>query len=318
LAGQLKQKDSKLKPLFIFSLPRSGSTLLQRVLAADSQISSVAEPWVLLPFVYALREHGISAEYSHHWANFALNDFVQALPNGKQDYLSAVGSAVRELYQKAAKNKDARYFLDKTPRYALIVDEIIDIFPDGKFIFLWRNPLAIIASIVETWGDGKWDLSMCKVDLFDGMASLINGYQAHSDQILAVQYESFLQSPERELSRIAEYLELKFDPDMLINFSQVSFSGKLGDPTGVKNYRAVDTAPLEKWKSVINNPLRKMWCRRYLSWLGEERLKVMGYDSKELLHDLDSTEMTLINLFSDIIRMVKPMVKPEMPNKGNF
>ena len=86
-------------------------------------------------------------------------------------------------------------FLDKTPRYGLIVSEIIDIFPDGKFIMLWRNPLAIIASIIETWGDGKWDLSMCKVDLFDGMASLIDGYQAHSNHILAMQYESFLQSP---------------------------------------------------------------------------------------------------------------------------
>ena len=52
----------------------------------------------------------------------------------------------------------------------------------------------------------------------------------------------------------------------------------MGDPTGVKNYREVDTAPLEKWKTTINNnPLRKMWCRRYLSWIGEERLKVMGY-----------------------------------------
>lgn len=307
-----------VKPLFIFSLPRAGSTLLQRVLAADSQIASVAEPWVLLPLVYALREHGASAEYSHYWANFALNDFIRELPNGKQDYLSAIGSAVRELYQKAAKNKDARYFLDKTPRYALIVDEIIDIFPDGKFIFLWRNPLAIVASIVETWGGGKWDVSMCKVDLFDGIASLIDGYQAHSEQILAIQYESFLQSPEKELDKIAEYLELKFDPDVLKNFSQVSFSGTLGDPTGVKNYRAVDTAPLEKWKTVINNPLRKRWCRRYLKWLGEERLKVMGYDLNELLRELNSTEMTHRNVIWDIVRMINPKGKPELPSTRHF
>jgi hypothetical protein len=307
-----------LKPLFIFSLPRSGSTLLQRVLAADSQVSSAAELWVLLPFVYALREHGSSAEYSHRWANFALNDFIRMLPNGKQDYLSAVGSATLELYQKATKSKDARYFLDKTPRYALIADEIMDIFPDGKFIFLWRNPFAIIASIVETWGGSKWDVSMCKVDLFDGMASLIDGYKAHSDQVLTIQYESLLQSPENELSRIAEYLNLKFDSDVLKRFSQVSFSGRLGDPTGVKNYQVIETAPLEKWKKVINNPLRKMWCRRYLNWLGEERLKVMGYDFKVLLHDLGSTEMTMSNLFSDIVRMVKPQGKPELPSNGHF
>lgn len=304
-----------LKPLFIFSLPRSGSTLLQRVLAADNQISSVAEPWVLLPFIYALKDKGVHAEYSHYWANFALKEFIQELPNGKQDYLTAVGTAISELYQKAAKNKDARYFLDKTPRYALIADEIIETFPDGKFIFLWRNPLAIVASIVETWAGGRWDVSMCKVDLFDGLVNLIDCYRAHSAGTLAVQYEAFLQSPEAELSRIAEYLELEFDAEVLNNFSQISFSGKLGDPTGVENYAAVDIAPLEKWKVVINNPLRKMWCRRYLHWLGEERLKVMGYDLNELMRELDSTGTSLTNLIPDIFRMINPRVKPELPSK---
>jgi len=292
-----------LKPLFIFSLPRSGSTLLQRVLAADSQIASVAEPWVLLPFVYALRERGISAEYSHQSANLALNDFIQELPNGKKDYLSAIRSAMNELYRKATKDNDARYFLDKTPRYALIADEIIEIFPEGKFIMLWRNPLAIIASIIETWEDGKWNLSKHKVDLFDGVANLIDCYRSHSEKVLAIQYESFLRSPEMELSRIAEYLELKLEPDLLKSFYQVKFRGIMGDPTGVKNYREVDTAPLEKWKATINNPLRKMWCRRYLRWLGEERLRIMGYELNDLLRELDSTEMSLRNLFTDSIKM---------------
>jgi hypothetical protein len=238
-----------------------------------------------------------------------LSDFIRELPNGKQDYLSAIRLAVNELYQKAAKNKDARYFLDKTPRYTLIANEIVEIFPDGKFIILWRNPLAIIGSIIETWGDGKWNLSTYKVDLCDGLANLIHCYQSHSKKVLPIQYESFLRSPEKELSRIAEYLELKLDPGVLENFSQVSFSGKFGDLTGVKNYRAFDTAPLEKWKTVINNPLRKMWCRRYLRWLGEERLKIMGYDLNELLHEIDSTEMSLRNVCSDGIAMANSSIK---------
>jgi len=292
-----------VKPLFIFSLPRSGSTLIQRVLAADGQIASASEPWVLLPFVYTLREQGIYAEYSHHLANLALNDFIRELPNGKEDYLSAIRAAMTELYRKATKGNNARYFLDKTPRYALIANEIIDIFPDGKFIFLWRNPLAIIASIIETWGDGKWVLSTHKVDLFDGLASLIDSVQSHSERVLAIQYESFLRFPEKELSRIGEYLELKLEPGLLRSFHQVKFRGIMGDPTGVTNYKAVDSAPLEKWRATINNPLRKMWCRRYLRWLGEERLKVMGYDLHELLHEIDSTGMSLRNVFSDGMAM---------------
>ena len=218
--------------------------------------------------------------------------------------MSAVGSAMRELYQKAAKNNNAQYFLDKTPRYALIADDIIDIFPDGKFIILWRNPLAIIASMIETWGGGKWIIPSFKVDLFDGLASLIDSSQAHSGKILTVQYENFLNSPETELSRIAEYLELQLDPVVIKNFSKVSFAGKFGDSTGINDYHEIDTAPLDKWKAVINNPLRKMWCRRYLHWLGEERLRVMGYDLDELLLELDSTGFSPRYLYSDSKAMI--------------
>jgi len=292
-----------LKPLFILSLPRSGSTLLQRVLAADRQIASVAEPWVLLPFVYALRERGMRAEYSHQLANSSLNDFLRELPNGRQDYLEAIGLAMNELYRKASKDSGARYFLDKTPRYALIADELFEMFPDGKFIVLWRNPLAVIASMIDTFWRGRWGVSNYRVDLFNGLANLITCSQGHSGKILTIQYEQFVQSPEAELSRIGGYLDMKLDDDVLKNFHKVKFSGARVDPTGVKNYREIDCAPLEKWKATINNPLRKAWCRRYLQWLGEERLKIMGYDLSELLMELNSTRMSPRHVVSDCLKM---------------
>ena len=51
-------------PIFVFSLPRSGSTLLQRVLMSHNDISSVAEPWILLPQIYSLKKEGTLSEYS--------------------------------------------------------------------------------------------------------------------------------------------------------------------------------------------------------------------------------------------------------------
>ena len=292
-----------VKPLFILSLPRSGSTLLQRVLAADKRIASLAEPWVLLPFVYTLRERGMRAEYSHQLANASLNDFLRELPNGRPDYLGAIGRAMNELYQKATKDSGAQYFLDKTPRYALIADELFEMFPDGKFIVLWRNPLAVTASMIETFWRGRWGVSNYRVDLFNGLANLIRCSQSHSGKVLTVQYEQFVQFPEAELSRIGEYLGMKLGDDVLKSFHQVQFSGARVDPTGVKNYKEINSAPLEKWKTTFSNPLRKAWCRRYLHWLGEERLKVMGYALNELLRELSSTGMSARHVFSDCLKM---------------
>ena len=292
-----------MKPLFIFSLPRSGSTLLQRMLAADDQISTVAEPWILLPFVYALREQGAVADYSHYWASVALNDFVSEFPNGKLDYYSIIREVVLKFYVKATKNKDSKYFLDKTPRYTLIADEVINMFPDGKFIFLWRNPLSVMSSIVETWGKGQWNLSMCQIDLYDGMENMLACYQSHSTNVLAIQYEELIRSPENVLLRIEEYLGLKLDRDVLNKFSEVSFSGKFGDPTGVKDYNSIELLPQEKWKATINTPMRKRWSRQYLNWLGEDRLAVMGYDLYELLSEMDSNPISIKKTCTEIVRL---------------
>lgn len=275
-----------IKPIFLFSLPRSGSTLLQRVLCARPEISSAAEPWVLLPMLYALRREGVFAEYSHRWTHFALQDFFKELPDGESDYLAAINMAVTALYQKAS-DPSARYFLDKTPRYDVITDEVIRTFPNGKFIFLWRNPLSVLASISETWGGGRWIMFKLKIDLYDGLSRMIDAYESRCDAVLSVQYESFVINPERELRRICDYLSLEFDPTMLDKFSKVEFKGSLGDPTGRLMYGKVDSSPKEKWHQAINNPLRKYWSKRYLEWIGARRLALMGYDLASMRDEID-------------------------------
>ncbi|PJA08408.1 MAG: sulfotransferase, partial [Flavobacteriales bacterium CG_4_10_14_0_2_um_filter_32_8] len=91
---------------------------------------------------------------------------------GKEDYYVAVRHFAEELYGKAS-DKQATYFLDKTPRYSLVVEDVIETFPDGKFLFLWRNPLSLVASMMETWGSGRWNLYYLNVDLYQGLERLI-------------------------------------------------------------------------------------------------------------------------------------------------
>jgi len=55
--------------IFLISQPRSGSTLLQKILNTHSQIISASEPWIMLNPVYALRSSGIKAEYNSKIAN---------------------------------------------------------------------------------------------------------------------------------------------------------------------------------------------------------------------------------------------------------
>ena len=126
---------SDLKPAFIFALPRSGSTLTQRILASHKDIATVTEPHILLYYIYSLKDRGVYSRYNHQSLVWAIQDFCNELPNGVEDYLAELRTFVLRLYARATNNK-AKYFLDKTPKYSLVVNDIIHIFPDAKFIFL--------------------------------------------------------------------------------------------------------------------------------------------------------------------------------------
>lgn len=291
-----------ITPLFVFSLPRSGSTLLQRSIAAHPRISTAAEPWLLLPLTYALRREGSYAEYSHFSASNAMTQFVANMPGGRGAYNEELRRFVEGVYSRYAKRND-RYFLDKTPRYHLIVDEIMELFPNAKFVFLWRNPLAVIASALHTFGKGKWRLHYYRIDFFKGFERLHSGYMKHRDRVHNVNYESFLCNPETETARLFDYLGLQQDTPDPDGFSKVRLAGTLGDPTGTQDYTSLSKEPLEKWKASLCNPVRRAWSRRYLDWIGPQRLADIGYDYGALSSDLGNLKVSGRWLLSDVVRI---------------
>lgn len=290
-----------LRPVFLFSLPRSGSTMVQRVLASHPEISTASEPWLLLPFLSAVRGRGVFAEYGEVPAARAIREFIERLPGGEAEYEHQLHEFVMRLYGKAS-NVETSLFLDKTPRYHHVVEDIFRVFPDGKFLFLWRNPLAITASIVDTWVDGKWSLGRWHQDLFAGLARLVAAYEAQADRAYAVRFESLITSPSETWPGIFEYLGLEFDPSSLRLSPSPDEGGRMGDKVGSRRYEGLSPEPLEKWRSSLANPLRIRWCRNYLLWIGERRLAVMGYDLDELLLSLNEVHRRPF-IVSDAIRM---------------
>jgi hypothetical protein len=307
-----------IKPIFIFSISRSGSTLVQRIVAAHDGVATVAEPWLLLPYLYTLRPRGVIAEYVHPLMVDAIEDFSRELPQGAEDYRAELRNFVLRLYEKAA-GDGARYFVDKTPPYYLVADEIVRLFPEGKFVFLWRNPLSVIASIIETLNHGRWQPTLFRGDLFIGLPRLVSVYQENRSRAYSVRFEDLLTS-DQAWAQLVEYLGIEFDPQSLQQFSEVKLSGRMGDPTGVKQYSALSTEPTQKWKATLANPIRKQWCLRYLRHLGDERLAVMGYDGERLRGELSAqpngTESLMADIWSMLVDISKEPVRVRVLNKG--
>jgi len=302
-------------PLFIFSLPRSGSTLLQRLIAMHSKVATESETWLLLPLFYLTKNQTGVSEYNQDYANNGIQEALGKIEDGTEFYYEQAAILARTIYSQLAKNGE-KYFLDKTPRYHLIVDEIISSFPDAKIIFLWRNPLAVINSMLTSWGKNRWNLYRYKIDLYKGLENMVAAFEKYKNRSISIKYEDLLEQPEKELSRIMEYLELhpeKIEPE---NLGENILTGSMGDNTGIKIYTSLSKEPLDKWKDQNSNPVRRAWCRRYLNWIGDERLTLMGYDGDELRNQLSNVRLSPGRMVSDIVRIIYGLIYSllDLPN----
>lgn len=276
------------KIIFLISLPRSGSTLLQKMLTVSPEIYSVAEPWLMLPLAFMLKKEGTLTQYSHKTAFQALEDLIKELPNGKTDFYREIENFSFSLYGRMASGKSCKYFLDKTPRYYLIIPFLAKVFPSAKFIFLFRNPLEVFSSILTTWKKDRFILDKHYVDLYYGPRALSVGYAMLKERAVSVSYNELVRSPEVQMRKLCSYLDIPFDPSMIQNYRNVKFGGRCGDTTGVNLFDSVSTDSLEKWKKVLNTRYRKWFSKRYIKNLGNETLAAFGLSATGLSDEIDS------------------------------
>lgn len=296
-------------PIFIFSLPRAGSTLLQRILSSDEMISTSDETWILLPFVYNLRDDGAYSEYSHRLASYAINDFLSTGDLDQQMYYSLIGEMLQKMYSLYSSD-ESLYFIDKTPRYYLILDEISRIFPNAKFIFLFRNPISVASSIIETWGKGRLDVYENWIDLFEGPRKLSRGYQALANRSIRVDYDDLVHNTDETIDRIRLYLGLgkKLSPS---DFTSTMLEGSMGDPLRNNNNKISEESGL-KYRKTFNSYFRKAILKCYLHRLGDKILSVHGYNKVALIKQVDDIKVSRCTIFLDLFDIIVSIIKSIM------
>jgi hypothetical protein len=290
--------NDAVQPIFVFSLPRSGSTLLQRLLGAHPAISSRSEPWFLLSYLMPLRPGLSAAVFDTALLEEAVEDLVAELPGKRQAYLEVVKRAALDVYRRLS-SEQHRYFVDKTPRYHLISELLLETFPEAKFIFLWRNPLAIAASIIDTWGEGRWNLGQFRVDFDLGLPKLIDLFRDHEDRSLSLRYEDLVDDHMKAMSDVFGYLKLETPADLLERADAIPLSGRMGDRRASSKLGQIEPGLLRDWTGSFRGPMRKRWARHVLDKIGDERIRQLGYDAVALRRDLEAIPGDLSTLPTD-------------------
>lgn len=298
-----------VEPVFLFSMPRSGSTLLQRVLVSHTQVASASEPWFLLPLAAMSGEADLRvfAEYSHRGATMAIVDLVASMHGGREEYREILREAALRVYD-AVSSPGARYFVDKTPRYFLIIDFILELFPRSKAILLVRNPLDVLASVVTTWGNDRLWIHNALLDLYHGPLRLHEAALKHPDRLHRVGYEELVTHPEATCREVCAYLDLPFESEMLLTTGAAALAGRLGDKSSNSERPGLVTDSLGRWRQVLATPLRRGFAGRYLRRLGPEVLRTCGPELEDLERELASLPVRWKHTVPDALALVSSFV----------
>lgn len=229
--------------IFVISQPRSGSTLLQKILESSHEISSPDETWLPLVMTSLLSDEiTIEADYDFSLARQAVKNFLDTAEI-KNEFEQGIKNIINNVYTKAAGN--STYFLEKTPRNYFIMDSLYHLFPDAKFIILTRNPVAVASSILASWHNNNIDaLKMHYHDLIEAPQKIYTFTQEHVNFIHVI-YEELIQDTERVLEKLSKFLLLNTP---LMNSYTVNREIRFGDNLGVYRSNKVNSSSLDKWK----------------------------------------------------------------------
>jgi len=277
--------------IFLIGAPRSGTTLLARMLSAHSQIYGRAEPHLITPIAHLGYFGNVQkAPYDPFNAEQAMKEIVAEIPRGEAGYLDALRAYTDSLYAQMMELAPAgkRLFLDKTPAYALVLPFLTKLYPKARYVVLTRHPLAILTSYVESFFDGDYAVAISHNPVVQRYVPALAKMVREQPVPLAwVKYEELVKDPEAHFRRVCDYLQVPFE-EKAISYGESGeeFKG-LGDPTGVAKHSRPVTSSVSKWAAEIaNDPAKLALVSRLVDDLDPADLETLGYPREKIMAQL--------------------------------
>ena len=197
-------------PIFIVGLPRSGSTLVEQILASHSQVEGTMELHNILAFVREL-DH-------RHAGRDGYPEAVRAL---SEDELTGLGR--RYIEETRAVRAGSPRFIDKMPNNFSHVGLIHTILPKAAIVDVRRHPMDTCLSNYKQYFAQGQSFSYDLEDLGRYYRSYLS-LMDHWDEVLPgkvmhLQYEHLIRDPEETVRRLLDHCGLAFEAATL-NFHE--------------------------------------------------------------------------------------------------
>ena len=214
----------KKNKIFVAGIPRSGTTLVQNLLDSHSKIYGGPE-FDRIPNIVDLRnklksslkQGRIEAYTNVHEIDDAIRCFIDTLLTPKD------------------LNPAIKFISEKTPWNILFFEELIEIFPDAKFIMVLRNPLDVFNSMKKVANNAfskgikppdfttDYKIACAYMEEVFKLMKTLN--KKHPNKVIIVRYESFLIDLETEAKRLFDFLGLTWE-EQVMNFYKLQHPGE--------------------------------------------------------------------------------------------
>jgi tetratricopeptide (TPR) repeat protein len=226
-------------PIFVVGLPRSGSTLLEQILASHSQVDGTMELHNILDLAKRLRGRSETDEIPRYPA--ILNEL-------EDSYYERFGDQFME--QTHVYRGAAPFFIDKMPNNFFHIGLIKLILPNAKIIDARRHPMACCFSgFKQLFGEGQeFSYGLTEIgNYYRQYVKLMDHWDAVlPDFVLRVQHEDVVEDLETQVRRILDFCGLDFEQSC-VEYHKTERS--IRTPSAEQVRQPIYRSGLEQWKN---------------------------------------------------------------------
>jgi sulfotransferase family protein len=248
-------KLNSVKFIFVGGSPRSGTTLVQKILLSHKNIGGGPE---------FNHNELIIGLYNHILSGIERNSLYSYV--NKDELNEKFNSFIFSFFNKYIES-DTNFISEKSPSNILVSWQLMQIFPESVFINIYRDGRAVLSSHFDVKKRAKKQKTrIMKINIFNVCRhwnNSINSYfeltkKIDPNRILNIKYEDLITTPEQALLELFNFLNLMPNKKMLnpenIIFNNSKHDARINDIWYTKEMYAqkFNTHNIEKWRNNLN------------------------------------------------------------------
>lgn len=272
--GYPVNRGESFRPFFIIGSPRSGNTLLRRILYTHPNLHIPPETYVLGETIRLFRQYRTmnwnnlvyfilaQFEFQPEFDTFEISlrplahHLIHVPPNSRS--LAFILDSLYR-YHAVAKGVHCERWGDKTPMNTLVLERIFSVFPDAQFIHIIRDGVDVVSSYLDAKIHAA-DIDSAANRWATSIKAATQFRQQHLSSCLEIRYEALVKEPFSVISEVCKFLNIPFDPQMIDSHK---IAQNMGD------------VPLREHHALVTQPFST-------SSIGKGRERLSGRQKKRL------------------------------------